>query len=173
MMSPILGRMTKPRSIIPIMATSCQTVLLPRQRDEIELIASENIVSPRRARGAGLGADQQICRGLSGQALLRRLRVSSTIAETLAIERAKAVRLRLRQRAAAFGQPGQPGGVPGAAAAGRHLHGPRPAAGGHLTHGSPVNMSGKWFKPCLRRAPDDQRIDMDEVARIAASTSRS
>ena len=42
------------------------------------------------------------------------------------------------------------------------------AAGGHLTHGSPVNMSGKWFKPVpygVRR--DDQRIDMDEVARLA------
>ena len=39
------------------------------------------------------------------------------------------------------------------------------AAGGHLTHGSPVNMSGKWFKPVpygVRR--DDHRIDMDEVA---------
>ena len=43
------------------------------------------------------------------------------------------------------------------------------AAGGHLTHGSPVNMSGKWFKPVpygVRR--DDQRIDMDEVARARA-----
>ena len=42
------------------------------------------------------------------------------------------------------------------------------AAGGHLTHGSPVNMSGKWFKPVpygVRR--DDQRIDMDEVAKLA------
>ncbi len=39
------------------------------------------------------------------------------------------------------------------------------AAGGHLTHGSPVNLSGKWFKPVpynVRR--DDQRIDMEEVA---------
>jgi glycine hydroxymethyltransferase len=42
------------------------------------------------------------------------------------------------------------------------------AAGGHLTHGSPVNLSGKWFKPVaygVRR--DDHRIDMDAVARIA------
>jgi glycine hydroxymethyltransferase len=42
------------------------------------------------------------------------------------------------------------------------------AAGGHLTHGSPVNMSGKWFKAVhytVRR--EDQIIDMDEVARIA------
>jgi glycine hydroxymethyltransferase len=42
------------------------------------------------------------------------------------------------------------------------------AAGGHLTHGSPVNMSGKWFKPVpygVRR--DDHRIDMEQVARLA------
>jgi glycine hydroxymethyltransferase len=41
-------------------------------------------------------------------------------------------------------------------------------AGGHLTHGSPLNMSGKWFKPVpygVRR--DDQLLDMDEIARIA------
>jgi glycine hydroxymethyltransferase len=43
------------------------------------------------------------------------------------------------------------------------------AAGGHLTHGSPVNMSGKWFNAqhyTVRK--DDQIIDMDEVARRAA-----
>jgi glycine hydroxymethyltransferase len=42
------------------------------------------------------------------------------------------------------------------------------AAGGHLSHGSPVNMSGKWFKAVpygVRR--DDRRIDMEEVARLA------
>jgi glycine hydroxymethyltransferase len=42
------------------------------------------------------------------------------------------------------------------------------ASGGHLTHGSPVNMSGKWFKPVpynVRR--QDHRIDMDEVAALA------
>ena len=42
------------------------------------------------------------------------------------------------------------------------------AAGGHLTHGAPVNMSGKWFKAqhyTVRR--DDQIIDMDDVARRA------
>jgi glycine hydroxymethyltransferase len=42
------------------------------------------------------------------------------------------------------------------------------AAGGHLTHGSPVNMSGKWFKPIpygVRR--DDQMLDMDEIAKLA------
>src|SRR5439155_361790 len=42
------------------------------------------------------------------------------------------------------------------------------AAGGHLTHGSPVNMSGRWFKPIpysVRR--DDHRIDFDETAKLA------
>ena len=42
------------------------------------------------------------------------------------------------------------------------------AAGGHLTHGSPVNMSGKWFRPVpYGVSRDTGRIDMDEVARIA------
>jgi glycine hydroxymethyltransferase len=42
------------------------------------------------------------------------------------------------------------------------------AAGGHLTHGSPVNMSGKWFKPVAYSVHrDDHRIDMDEVAKLA------
>ena len=42
------------------------------------------------------------------------------------------------------------------------------AAGGHLTHGSPVNMSGKWFKPIPYGVrPDTHLIDMDDVARIA------
>ena len=41
-------------------------------------------------------------------------------------------------------------------------------SGGHLTHGSPVNMSGKWFKPIpygVRQ--DDQRVDMEQVERLA------
>src|SRR5207237_8510377 len=42
------------------------------------------------------------------------------------------------------------------------------AAGGHLTHGSPVNLSGKWFKPVAYNVrADDHRIDMDEVERLA------
>ena len=44
---------------------------LTRQRENIELIASENIVSP--AVMAAMGADQQVCRRSAGQALLRRL----------------------------------------------------------------------------------------------------
>jgi glycine hydroxymethyltransferase len=42
------------------------------------------------------------------------------------------------------------------------------ASGGHLTHGSPVNMSGKWFNVVSYNVrPDDQRVDMDQVERLA------
>jgi glycine hydroxymethyltransferase len=42
------------------------------------------------------------------------------------------------------------------------------AAGGHLTHGSPVNVSGRWFKPVAYTVrQNDQRIDMDQVERLA------
>ena len=42
------------------------------------------------------------------------------------------------------------------------------AAGGHLTHGSPVNLSGRWFKPVSYTVrKDDQRIDMEQVAALA------
>ena len=42
------------------------------------------------------------------------------------------------------------------------------AAGGHLTHGSPVNMSGRWFKPVSYGVDrETQRIDMDELAALA------
>ena len=48
---------------------------LARQRRNIELIASENLVSPAVMAAMGVGSDQQIRRGLSRQALLRRLPV--------------------------------------------------------------------------------------------------
>ena len=77
------------------------------------------------ARGAGLGDDQQIRRRLSGPALLRRLPVRRHRRKAGDRARLQAVRLPLRQRPAQFRQPGQPGRVPGADAAGRHVHGAR------------------------------------------------
>ena len=80
---------------------------------------------PRGAGSAGLGPDQQICRGLSGQSLLRRLRMGRRRRNAGDRARQEAVRRGLRQRAGQFRQPDEPGGVSGAAAARRHLHGPR------------------------------------------------
>ena len=74
----------------------------------------------RGARGARLGPDEQICRRLSRTALLRRLRVRRCRRAAGDRARHAAVRVRLRQCAAACRGAGQPGGVSGAAEARRH-----------------------------------------------------
>ena len=144
----------------------------PARRDRADRLGEHRL--PRRARSAGLGDDQQVRRGLSGPALLRRLPVRRHGRGPGHRARQAPVRLPLRQRPAEFRQPGQPGRVHGADAAGRHLHGPRPRrrrpphprlAGQHV--GQVVQ------RRALQRAPDDQRIDMDAGrARSRASTSR-
>jgi len=91
------------------------------------------------------------------------------VAETLAIERAKSCSARALQRAGHSGSQMNPGGVSGAAAARRYLHGPRSRAGGHLTHGQPVNMSGNGSRPRTTPSARDQLIDMDAVAKQAES----
>ena len=141
---------------------------LGRQRDEIELIASENIVSRAVLEAAGSVLTNKYAEGLPGRRYYGGCQYVD-IAENLAIERVT----RLFGCRFANVQPhsGASANVaafvammnPGDTFLGLNL-----AAGGHLTHGSPVNMSGKWFKPVpysVRR--DDHRIDMDEVARLA------
>jgi glycine hydroxymethyltransferase len=142
---------------------------LGRQQHEIELIASENIVSKGRARSAGLDHDQQVCRGVSGQALLRRLPVCGYRRERW---RSSAPRQLFGANFANV-QPNSGSQMnqavflallePGDTFMGLDLN-----SGGHLTHGSPVNMSGKWFKVVSYGVrQDDHLLDMDEVARLA------
>ena len=85
------------------------------------------LCQPAGARGAGLGADQQVRRRLSRQALLRRLRIRRYRRAAGDRARQAAVRRRLRQRAAAFGLAGERRGVFGAAQSRRHdsRHEPR------------------------------------------------
>jgi glycine hydroxymethyltransferase len=141
---------------------------LGRQRDEIELIASENIVSRAVLEAAGSVLTNKYAEGLPGRRYYGGCQYVD-IAENLAIERVT----RLFGCRFANVQPhsGASANVaafvammnPGDTFLGLNL-----AAGGHLTHGSPVNMSGKWFKPVpysVRR--DNHRIDMEEVARLA------
>ncbi len=141
---------------------------LGRQRDEIELIASENIVSRAVLEAQGSVLTNKYAEGYVGRRYYGGCEFVDE-AETLAIERAK----RLFNCGFANVQPHSGAQAnqavflallqPGDAFMGLDL-----AAGGHLTHGSPANLSGKWFRPVpytVRR--DDQLIDMEEVARIA------
>ena len=145
---------------------------LGRQRDEIELIASENIVSRAVLEAQGSVLTNKYAEGLPGRRYYGGCQYVD-IAENLAIERVtKLFGCRFANvqphsgasaNVAAFMALMQPGDT---------FLGLNLAAGGHLTHGSPVNMSGKWFKPVpysVRR--DDHRIDMDEVAQARPRAS--
>ncbi len=141
---------------------------LGRQRDKIELIASENICSKAVLEAAGSILTNKYAEGYPGKRYYGGCEYVDEI-ETLAIERAK----KLFGANFANVQPNSGSQMnqavflallqPGATFMGLDLN-----AGGHLTHGSPVNMSGKWFNPVPYTVrADDHRIDMDEVARIA------
>jgi len=141
---------------------------LGRQRHEIELIASENIVSRAVLEAQGSIMTNKYAEGYPGKRYYGGCQFVD-IAENLAIDRAK----RLFGANFANVQPNSGSQMnqavflallqPGDTFMGLDLN-----SGGHLTHGSPVNMSGKWFKVVsygVRR--DDNLLDMDEVARLA------
>ncbi|MDB5617983.1 serine hydroxymethyltransferase [Tardiphaga sp.] len=141
---------------------------LGRQRHEIELIASENIVSRAVMEAQGSVMTNKYAEGYPGARYYGGCEFVD-IAENLAIERAK----KLFGAAFANVQPNSGSQMnqavflallqPGDTFMGLDL-----AAGGHLTHGSPVNMSGKWFKPAHYTVrQDDQLIDMDALAKQA------
>jgi glycine hydroxymethyltransferase len=141
---------------------------LGRQRDEIELIASENIVSRAVLEAQGSVLTNKYAEGLPGKRYYGGCQFVD-IAERLAIDRVtrlfgcKFANVQPHSGASANAEVFFALLTPGDTFMGLNL-----AAGGHLTHGSPVNMSGKWFKPVpygVRR--DDHRIDMDEVERLA------
>jgi glycine hydroxymethyltransferase len=141
---------------------------LHRQQDKIELIASENITSRAVLEAQGSILTNKYAEGYPGRRYYGGCEYVDEI-ETIAIERAKKL----------FGcdfanvQPNSGSQMnqavflallePGDTFMGLDLN-----SGGHLTHGHPMNMSGKWFKPIAYGVrEDDCRIDMDEVARIA------
>ncbi len=141
---------------------------LNRQRDEIELIASENIVSRAVLEAQGSVMTNKYAEGYPGRRYYGGCQFVD-IAEKLAIERA----CRLFDARFANVQPNSGSQAnqavfmalmkPGDTFMGLDL-----AAGGHLTHGAPPNMSGKWFNVvsygvCVT----DQKVDMDAVERLA------
>jgi glycine hydroxymethyltransferase len=141
---------------------------LGRQRHEIELIASENIVSRAVLEAQGSVMTNKYAEGYPGARYYGGCEWVD-VAENLAIDRAK----KLFGAGFANVQPNSGSQMNQAVflallAPGDTFMGLDLAAGGHLTHGSPVNMSGKWFKAShytVRR--EDQIIDMDAVAKQA------
>jgi glycine hydroxymethyltransferase len=141
---------------------------LGRQRDEIELIASENIVSRAVLEAQGSVLTNKYAEGLPGRRYYGGCQFVDVV-ENLAIERVT------RLFGCAFANVQPHSGASANAAAfmalmqpGDTFMGLNLAAGGHLSHGLPANMSGKWFKVVpynVRR--DDHKIDMDEAARLA------
>jgi glycine hydroxymethyltransferase len=141
---------------------------LGRQRDEIELIASENIVSRAVLEAQGSVLTNKYAEGLPGKRYYGGCQYVD-IVERLAIDRITKLfgcgyaNVQPHSGASANSEVFMALLQPGDTFMGLNL-----AAGGHLTHGSPVNMSGRWFKPVaysVRR--DDHFIDMDEVAKLA------
>ncbi len=141
---------------------------LGRQRDEIELIASENIVSRAVLEAAGSVLTNKYAEGYPGRRYYGGCQYVD-IAEELAIERAKQLfGCSFANVQPHSGSQANQGVFLALAKPGDTILGLSLAAGGHLTHGSPVNMSGKWFKPVhytVRR--QDHRIDHDEVRALA------
>ena len=144
---------------------------LGRQRDEIELIASENIVSRAVLEAQGSIMTNKYAEGYPGKRYYGGCQYVD-IAEELAIERAK----KLFGAGFANVQPNSGSQMnqavflallqPGDTFMGLDLN-----SGGHLTHGSPVNMSGKWFNVVSYGVrEDDHLLDMDAIEKQAHET---
>jgi glycine hydroxymethyltransferase len=141
---------------------------LQREQDHIELIASENIVSRAVLEAQGSVMTNKYAEGYPGRRYYGGCEFVD-IAEALAIERAK----KLFRCEFANVQPHSGAQANGAVylalmKAGETLLGMSLAAGGHLTHGAPPSISGKWLHAVqygVRR--DDALIDFDEVERLA------
>jgi glycine hydroxymethyltransferase len=141
---------------------------LNRQQSQIELIASENIVSRAVLEAQGSVLTNKYAEGYPGRRYYGGCEFVD-VAERLAIERAK----RLFNCGFANVQPHA--GAPANEAVylallqpGDPILGMSLAAGGHLTHGAPPNISGKWFKAATYGVrAEDGRIDFAEVERQA------
>ena len=138
-----------------------------RQEDHIELIASENYASPAVLAAQGSQLTNKYAEGYPGKRYYGGCEFVD-IAEQLAIDRVK----KLFGAEAANVQPNSGSQAnqavffaamrPGDTFLGMSL-----AMGGHLTHGSPVNMSGKWFNVLSYGLNDKEEIDYAALERLA------
>jgi glycine hydroxymethyltransferase len=139
-----------------------------RQRNEIELIASENIVSRAVLEAAGSPLTNKYAEGYPGRRYYGGCQYVDE-AETLAIERAKRLfDCRFANVQPHSGSQANQSVLLALAKPGDAILGLSLASGGHLTHGAAPNLSGKWFHAVhYGVSRQDQRIDYDEVARLS------
>ncbi|HVM82101.1 MAG TPA: serine hydroxymethyltransferase [Stellaceae bacterium] len=141
---------------------------LGRQRDQIELIASENLASRAVLEAQGSVLTNKYAEGYPGRRYYGGCEFVD-VAEELAIERAKRLfGCRFANVQPHSGSQANQGAFMALIKPGDTIMGMSLAAGGHLTHGAPPNQSGKWFHAVhygVRR--QDALIDFEEVERVA------
>ena len=141
---------------------------LGRQQDQIELIASENIVSRAVLEAAGSVMTNKYAEGYPHRRYYGGCEFVD-VAEELAIERAKALfGCDFANVQPSSGSQANQGAFMAVIKPGDTILGMSLAAGGHLTHGAPPNQSGKWFNAVqygVRR--QDAQVDFEEVERLA------
>jgi glycine hydroxymethyltransferase len=138
-----------------------------RQEEHIELIASENYTSPAVLAAQGSQLTNKYAEGYPGKRYYGGCEWVD-VAETLAIERAK----RLFGAGFANVQPNSGSQANqavffGLLNPGDTIMGMSLAEGGHLTHGMPLNLSGKWFGVVSYGLTPEEAIDYDQVERLA------
>ncbi|AKJ68834.1 serine hydroxymethyltransferase [Pandoraea thiooxydans] len=138
-----------------------------RQEDHIELIASENYTSPAVMAAQGSQLTNKYAEGYPGKRYYGGCEYVDVV-EQLAIDRVK----QLFGAEAANVQPNSgsqanQGVFFAALKPGDTIMGMSLAHGGHLTHGSPVNMSGKWFNVVSYGLNEKEEIDYDAAAKLA------
>jgi glycine hydroxymethyltransferase len=141
---------------------------LRREQTQIELIASENIVSKAVLEAQGSVLTNKYAEGYPGRRYYQGCAPSDAV-ETLAIDRAKKLfgcefaNVQPHSGAQANGAVMMALLKPGDTIMGLSL-----AAGGHLTHGAPPAQSGKWFNAVQYGVrQDDHLVDFDEVLALA------
>jgi glycine hydroxymethyltransferase len=141
---------------------------LKREQDQIELIASENIVSRAVLQAQGSVLTNKYAEGYPGRRYYGGCEAVD-IAEQLAIDRAcKLFNCSFSNVQPHSGAQANQAVFMALLNPGDTFMGLNLAMGGHLTHGSPVNISGKWFKPVPYGLTEDtQQIDYDAVEKLA------
>ena len=139
-----------------------------RQQDQIELIASENIVSPAVLAAQGSAMTNKYAEGYPGRRYYGGCRYVDVV-EDLGRERAKRLfGCAFANLQAHSGSQANQAAYAAVMRPGDTLLGMSLQAGGHLTHGARPNLSGRWFNAVqygVRR--EDARIDFDEVRALA------